>query len=257
MRDNGNNRGAHSAAGIPIAGLRMELVNAAYGSYLLIRCDTALRTLNSSPWGGGFGMHTALMNRQVDKLYNEADPLSEMDAFMRREGLSPGETAGMLTAAMVKDAGYRTLTWTGDGVEELGHARSSAHEQERLHVCAWVTVGLGNKARAGAVLPAASLYPGTINTILVIDAQLTDAAMVNAVITATEAKAAALHDLGIVTADGKPATGTTTDAVLVAATGRGRTYSYAGTATAVGYMIGRTVYEAIMASGRIYEKTPY
>ena len=44
-------------------------------------------------------------------------------------------------------------------------------------------------------MPASSLYPGTINTIVVIEGSLTDAAMVNAVITATEAKAAALQAL--------------------------------------------------------------
>ncbi|NOV00697.1 adenosylcobinamide amidohydrolase [Paenibacillus planticolens] len=246
--------------GIPISGVRMELVNSEYGSYVLIRSDSPLRTLNSSPWGGGFGMHRGLMNRQVDKHYNEADPLSEMDVFIKRETLNPLETAGMLTAAKVKDVGYSTLTWMGDSVQDLSRHGAvhgeEAEEKERLHVCAWVTVGLGNKARAGAELPAASLYPGTINTIVVINGQLTDAAMVNAVITATEAKTAALQALGI-EVDGQPATGTTTDAVLIAATCRGQMCSYAGTATALGHMIGRTVYEAIMASGQLYEKTPY
>lgn len=207
-------------------------------------------------------MHTTLMNRQVDKLYNEADPLREMDDFILREGLNPRGTAGMLTAALVKDVGYSTLTWTRDGAEDWSHkqqlelASVIEAETQPLHVCAWVTVGLGNKARAGAELPAASLYPGTINTIIVIDGQLTDAAMVNAVITATEAKAAALQSLGV-DVNGQPATGTSTDAVLIATTCRGHLYSYAGTATALGYMIGRTVYEAIMASGQLYEKTPY
>lgn len=256
MRGSGDKR-SQDSAGIPIAGLQMELATSSQGSYLLIRSETDLRTLNSSPWGGGFGNHSNVMNRQVDKLYNEADPLREMDEFIHREGLQPSETAGMLTAAMVKDVGYRTLTWTSEGAKDSNSFfEQGEHVEGCLHVCAWVTVGLGNKARAGAVQPAASLYPGTINTILVIDGQLTDAAMVNAVITATEAKAAALQDLGI-EADGRPATGTTTDAVLIAATGRGQTYNYAGTATALGYMIGRTVYEAILASGQAYEKTPY
>ncbi|WP_235960222.1 adenosylcobinamide amidohydrolase [Paenibacillus silvestris] len=233
---------------VPITGVQMDLVNSKHGSYVLIRSDSPMRTMNSSPWGGGFGMHAALMNRQVDKQYNEADPLREMYEFILREGLNPRGTAGMLTAALVKDVGYSTLTWTGNDATETG-----AHT---LHVSTWVTVGLGNKARAGAELPAASLYPGTINTIIVIEGQLTDAAMVNAVITATEAKAAALQSLGI-EVEGLPATGTTTDAVLIATTCRGHLYSYAGTATVLGNMIGRTVYEAIMASGQLYEKTPY
>lgn len=244
---------------VPISGIRMDLISSHQGTYLQICSENPLRTLNSSPWGGGFGTHKVMMNRQVDKLYNEADPLREMGEFIQREGLNPQETAGMLTAAKVKDVGYSSFTWeTGeDGdMSEFGQNLAMEPEQEPLHVCSWVTVGLGNKARAGAELPAALLYPGTINTIVVINGFLTDAAMVNAVITATEAKAAALQALGILV-EGQPATGTTTDAVLIAATCRGQTYHYAGTATALGYLIGRTVYEAIMHSGQLYEQKPY
>jgi adenosylcobinamide amidohydrolase len=51
------------------------------------------------------------------------------------------------------------------------------------------------------------------------------------------------------------ATGTTTDAVLIAAAGGGSGpfHRYAGTATEVGYLIGRTVYDATLAAGRRYQ----
>ncbi|KRF06027.1 hypothetical protein ASG89_19980 [Paenibacillus sp. Soil766] len=229
----------------------MKLVVSPYGRYMQITSENPLRTLNSSPWGGGFGHHRVLMNRQVDKTYNETDPLVEMEAFIAQEGLEPAETAGMLTAAWVNDVGFKELAWP---LEEEGRELPGemVKEDESLRVAAWVTVGLGNKARAGAILPATSLYPGTINTIVVIEGHLTDAAMVNAVITATEAKAAALQALNI-TINGQFATGTSTDAVLIAATGRGTTFRYAGTATTLGYLIGRTVHEAILASGQLYE----
>lgn len=247
--------GEHEAASALslIAGVGMKQVVSAYGRYMAITSDTPLRTLNSSPWGGGFGHHRVLMNRQVDKTYNENDPLLEMEAFIAREGLDPQDTAGMLTAAWVKDVGFNESAWPLEA-EERAQSEELVHVEglEQLRVAAWVTVGLGNKARAGAVLPAASLYPGTINTIVVIEGQLTDAAMVNAVITATEAKAAALQSMNI-TINGQIATGTSTDAVLIAATGRGKTYRYAGTATTLGYLIGRTVHEAILASGQMYE----
>lgn len=232
-----------------IPGVQMKLVQSVFGRYLQITCDSPLRTLNSSSWGGGFGNHRVLMNRQVDKTYNETDPALEMEAFIAREGLNPLDTAGMLTAAWVKDVGYCELTWPHEGTNGEDLRKAVQVDGSLLRVAAWVTVGLGNKARAGAVLPAASLYPGTINTIVVIEGHLIDAAIVNAVITATEAKAAALQALNIVV-DGQPATGTTTDAVLIAATGRGTTYQYAGTATTLGYLIGRTVYEAVLASGK-------
>ncbi|WP_246302941.1 adenosylcobinamide amidohydrolase [Paenibacillus plantarum] len=234
-----------------IAGIGMKQVVSPHGRYMQITSDNPLRTLNSSPWGGGFGHHRVLMNRQVDKTYNETDPLVEMEAFIAREGLKPQDTAGMLTAAWVNDVGFSELAWP---LEEEHRVQpvEAVYEHESLRVAAWVTVGLGNKARAGAILPAASLYPGTINTIVVIEGSLTDAAMVNAVITATEAKAAALQALNI-TVNGQIATGTSTDAVLIAATGRGTSFRYAGTATTLGYLIGRTVHDAILASGQLYE----
>ena len=87
--------------------------------------------------------------------------------------------------------------------------------------------------------------PGTINIILLVDGTLTPAAMVNAVLTATEAKTRALFELGVRCPDGGPATGTTSDAIVVAATGRGQPHQFAGTATVVGQMIGRAVYAAV------------
>ncbi|CAH1217851.1 hypothetical protein PAECIP111891_04651 [Paenibacillus allorhizoplanae] len=234
-----------------IAGVEMKQVVSPHGRYMQITSENPLRTLNSSPWGGGFGHNRVLMNRQVDKTYNETDPLVEMEAFIAREGLEPQDTAGMLTAAWVNDVGFSELAWPLEEEQNVQPV-AAVNEDESLRVAAWVTVGLGNKARAGAILPVTSLYPGTINTIIVIEGSLTDAAMVNAVITATEAKAAALQSLHI-TVDGQIATGTTTDAVLIATTGRGTTFRYAGTATTVGYMIGRTVHEAILASGQLYE----
>jgi adenosylcobinamide hydrolase len=222
------------------AGIEISQVTNLNGEYLLFRGRESMRTLNSSPWGGGFGMHTCLVNRQVNKDYNEEEPIEEMNVFLRKEELQPDQTASMLTAASVKDVGSYQLAWEKPG------------EAERLEVQAWVTVGLSNKARSGHELPITSIYPGTINSIILVNESMTDAAMVNAVITATEAKAAALQDLGvrIHEPDGKLATGTTTDAVLIAATQQGRLHRYAGTATQLGYLIGRTVYESVIKSAR-------
>ncbi|MFC9775082.1 adenosylcobinamide amidohydrolase [Paenibacillus chitinolyticus] len=133
-------------------------------------------------------------------------------------------------------------------------AAAAAAADTGIAVSAWVTVGYSNMARAGRGLPASALFPGTINIIVAVEGELTDEAMVNAVITATEAKAAALQDLGVALEDGSGATGTTTDAVLIASTQRGRLHRYAGTATYLGHMIGRSVYEAAMQSGMAYKK---
>ncbi|WP_194830533.1 adenosylcobinamide amidohydrolase [Laceyella tengchongensis] len=67
-------------------------------------------------------------------------------------------------------------------------------------------------------------------------------------ITATEAKAAALADLGVTDSKGLVATGTTTDAVVIAATGNiqdGVIHPYAGTLSPLGQAIARTVYAGV------------
>jgi adenosylcobinamide hydrolase len=209
--------------------------------YLAIQSTLPLYTLNSSIWGGGFGTHHCIVNRQVHKSYMCDNPSEEMRSFLLNSGEDPENTAGMLTAAYVRDAGF--------SAEHLPLTNPITDGQASLNVSSWVTVGLGNTARAGITRNTDSLYPGTINSIIVIDGILSDSAMVNAIITATEAKTAALQDLQIKTnAEDSWATGTTTDAVIIASTQRGAHYAYAGTATKLGYLIGKTVYDAASAS---------
>ncbi|WP_253735698.1 adenosylcobinamide amidohydrolase [Paenibacillus sp. FJAT-26967] len=235
----------------PAAALTETLRSGEGDCYLLLESEQPLRTLSSAPWGGGFGLHRRLINRQVDKSYMCEDPLAEMDDFLNRSEIEPAGTACLLTSVHMNGIGRCHMRWN-----ETGPARAEAAYEAGpsgdIAVSVWVTVGYSNKARAGRVLAPAALFPGTINVIVVIEGKLTDAAMVNAVITATEAKAAALQDLGVAMEDGSAATGTTTDAVLIAATQSGRAHLYAGTATLLGHMIGRAVYEAAMDSGRIY-----
>jgi adenosylcobinamide amidohydrolase len=81
--------------------------------------------------------------------------------------------------------------------------------------------------------------------ILLIDACLTPAAMVNAVITATEVKTHVLLSRGVCTPEGYAATGTSTDAIAIASTGKGTPLAYAGPVTPVGWLIGRCVRTAL------------
>ena len=110
-----------------------------------------------------------------------------------------------------------------------------------------MTAGISNATTPGLSAPATP-GPGTINTILLIDACLTPAAMVNAVITATEVKTQVLMARGARTPEGYTATGTSTDAVAVASTGRGTPLPYAGPVTLLGWLIGRCVRSALGAA---------
>jgi len=83
---------------------------------------------------------------------------------------------------------------------------------------------------------------GTINIILVVDGDMPESAMINAVITATEAKSFALLKAGL------NFTGTSTDAIIVAKTCKGRYYEYAGYASELGRKIWIAVKRAVSQS---------
>jgi len=87
---------------------------------------------------------------------------------------------------------------------------------------------------------------GTINIILVVKGIISEGAMVGAVITATEAKALSLLDLGY------DFVGTTTDTVIVAYENKPQPYlEYAGSATEFGEKIIKTVSMGIKGSLRL------
>jgi adenosylcobinamide hydrolase len=94
----------------------------------------------------------------------------------------------------------------------------------------------------------------TINMVVVVEAALTDTALVYAVQTATEAKAQALADAGIAAAnhDGF-ATGTATDSICVAAA-PGATEPFAGPMSSAGTAIARCVHAAVLEGALLFER---
>jgi len=89
--------------------------------------------------------------------------------------------------------------------------------------------------------------PGTINIIVLPNMRLSSRAMARAVISATEAKTAALADLDIRSSENPrfyQATGTGTDNIIVAE-GRGVSIENAGGHSKMGELIARAVYEAV------------
>ena len=77
--------------------------------------------------------------------------------------------------------------------------------------------------------------PGTINIIVLIDGKPTESCLVASLITATEAKSAALRDFDVRSFyTGDSATGSITDSVTVATTSQGKTIVYGGPASKLG-----------------------
>ncbi|MFZ8831441.1 MAG: adenosylcobinamide amidohydrolase, partial [Thermodesulfobacteriaceae bacterium] len=89
---------------------------------------------------------------------------------------------------------------------------------------------------------------GTVNIILLTNAQFTDGAMARAIITATEAKTAAFQDLNVPSSytKGAQATGTGTDNIIVVTGTNGPKVSYTGGHSKIGELIGKAVYEAVV-----------
>lgn len=211
----------------------------AYGErHLLLEAPDEMDGLSSAVFGGGAGRLRRMVNIYVDRQYRCDDPARDIAELLEQWEYPAAGTAGLLTAVPMRYAAV---------AEERG---------EDFAVVCCATAGASNAARAGVrrtTFPA-SWSPGTINVLLAVDGRLTPAAMVNAVMTATEAKTAALGDLGVRDAEiGLAATGTTTDAVALGVSQRADwplLHAYAGTATDLGGMVGRLVYAAVEASLR-------
>jgi adenosylcobinamide amidohydrolase len=209
---------------IPIPGIRLRHDD----ETIQVLGDAPMRCLSSSFHGGGFRRVRHILNVWVDADYASHDPGADLQAVAARRGIAE-PFIGLLTAV------------------PLRRARMAVDTAEGIAVGALVTAGIGNATCAG-ISPPCVWTPGTINIILLLDARLSRAALTNALITATEAKCAVLAEMAVRCADGAPATGTSTDTVTLATTGRGPAQPYAGPATVTGWLIARTVRAAVRAS---------
>lgn len=166
------------------------------------------RVVSSAPWHGGLRRARRIVNLQVPLSFDCDVPrfFSTLPAAYRR-----ADCVGLLTAVDVRTASV----------------------ERRAGVTVVATAGITNSSTVG-----------TINTIVVLPGRPAPAAMVEAVKVVTEAKCAALRDLDV-RAGSRLATGTSTDAVVVATEDRGEAYDYSGPATSVGRALGIATYGAI------------
>jgi adenosylcobinamide hydrolase len=184
---------------------------------VLVRSAAPLAVASSAVVRGGFARVRAILNVHVEKHASLADAARAADGFARSHGVVE-PYVGLLTGARTEHAEIETVRHDG------------------LAATAVVTVGLSNRTTAGVSPPAAVLRSSTINTIVVIDADAEPAALVNLIMTVTETKTLALVEAGVRTADGRFATGTSTDAVAVAVTGHGTRQQFGGPASVLGWL---------------------
>ena len=210
------------------------------GNRLILRSKTPLKILSSAVLNGGSLEANCIMNYQVpedagsdidDEVHKEAgDFLLEETAKL---GIPQDQIVAIMTAAKMTN------------VEKV------TQKFEDITLTAFVTAGAYFAATPGdEIASKQSAFPrkkyGTINSIVLVDANLTDGCMVNAVVTATEAKAAAVRELDIRSRfSGDVATGTVTDSIVIGCTKQGRTINYAGSGTLIGELIGKSIKTAI------------
>src|SRR5690348_9836638 len=200
------------------------------------------RMISSGVLGGGIGPREWVLNAQVAAGYARTDPARHLGELAGRFGLS-GPGVGMLTAAQVTGL----VTRSDEGVWAAVTAG--------LRVPTWAAAPAAPAGPAGPAAPAGPVGlagpdpgPGTINIVVSVPVPLSDAALVNAVITVTEAKTQAVLDAGFA------GTGTATDAVCVAAPVPAGTAAedFAGPRSAWGARIARSVYAAVLAGATAY-----
>ncbi len=204
--------------------------------------------------GGGIGEREWVLNAQVPAEYDRVDPAAHIAELAAGLGLA-GPGVGLLTAASVidvverEDEGVRVAATVGLRVPTWAAAPAGSADREfgpiRRQDAGTVDreVGPIHQPGTGATdRPVAPVRrPGTINIIVSVPVPLGDAALVNAVITATEAKTQALLEAGV------RATGTASDAVCVAAPAAGEQEDFAGPRSVWGARIARAVHAAVQA----------
>jgi iron complex transport system substrate-binding protein len=143
----------------------------------------------------------------------------------------------------------------------MDHLSIQQRRYREMTVCALVTAGVESNALRASRDTGSWYEPGTINIILLTNMQLSARAMTRALITATEAKTAALQDLDI-RSSAQPrfaATGTGTDNIIVVQ-GTGKPIDNAGGHCKMGELIAGAVHagvaEAVFKQNGLMSRRP-
>ena len=167
---------------------------------------------------GGLREVSTLLNHPVPEDFDHDDPLSYIQGLLAKRGYE-NDAFGLLTAVWMQNLCVLQYDY----------------------ITVFVTAGVTNPNPDPT-------KPHTINIIVVSGEGMSDAALLETIITATEAKAHALRLLG------RDFTGTTSDAVIAASEGD-TVHTYAGTFTEPGKRIYAAVLHGVMEAVKRHEGT--
>lgn len=201
-------------------------------------------SISSAVIGGGLELKRYFVNRQVEPDYRNDHPADEALSFLAEtfpeyHAAHSRQWVALMTAALVGDACWVRLSKQGRQVLVI------------------VSAGVSNACAAGVtphcLLDTVNQQPGTINIMAFLSRALLPGALVNAVQTVTEAKTQTLRELGIkCPATGAYASGTTTDALVIAANTQTPAEHYAGPGTLTGYLLALGVRQGLSQALRRY-----
>ncbi len=221
-----------------ISSIRAEVRN----DTLIVWSEDVLTVLSSAILNGGLTKANGIINVQVseDCGLDKNDEHWNAEKFMDRKRvqlkLLNGNVVGLMTAARMQNVAVSSKKSGGISLSVFATAGTS------------IAVTAGDSTASKLSLPEPRKC-GTINIIVVIDGNLTEGCMVDGIKTATEAKTVALRELDVRSRfSGDVATGTMTDSIAIAFTGKGEAIKYAGTRTVLGELIGKAVKESVAAA---------
>lgn len=197
------------------------------GRWLIIRFPEPHIVLSWAVVRGGKTQTDTLAWYRVTKeeLKPPVDPREFLKARLAEASIP--NAVGLLTSADLDS--YADIEKAGEGIT----------------VRSLLTVGLANALRVGD-LPRIAEPVGTINLLCQISRPLSEEAFLEVLSIAAEARTTALLESGILSTESrKPATGTGTDCIVIAAPPAGKTLCYAGKHTLLGHLIGASVLEAV------------
>jgi len=208
--------------------VKVEFKKANGYKVMIVRLPEKMKVLSTTILNGGYSVSDTIVMVQVPLDYSSEDPEGDVNRTIGELGLDQSCVCFMTAADMEKVITVTDQQYNGSTVVAIA------------------TAGVKNAVYAGELIPdylLAQLGGGahTINIMVIMSTPLHDIGMANAIITTTEAKAAALMDCGVA------GTGTTSDAVAIICP-QGDGEKYCGTATNMGICVARAVRAAVRDS---------
>ena len=209
--------------------------------YIGLQYEERKRCFSSAVFNGGYTHANLYLNFHV----NSNDLKDKKPEILIRESLTKNKfsinsTVALLTAANLK------------------YAQVIFRKYENVVVIGLISAGTSNALNPVDKIPdkditGTDIEPGTINIIIATNLYLHEECFATTIITATEAKTAALMRLNVKSVYSKSqATGTGTDSIIIIS-GTGKNTRFAGGHTLFGKMVAEVVYEAVIKS---LEKKP-